>query len=79
MTMKAKQNKNKSNSKIDSIDYNNEFLIVSHLIKYNLYLLSKSILFSSLLNNSKKDPLEIAKEVNKIIDEIDLSNKSKDS
>ena len=35
------------------INYNTEYLTAVHLIKYNIYLLAKSIVFSSVLNKTQ--------------------------
>lgn len=51
-----------------------DYLILGHLIKYNLYLLSKSVIFSSILNQSKD--IEKAIELtNQTMDELDLDTK----
>lgn len=51
-----------------------DYLILGHLIKYNLYLLSKGIIFSSILKHSKN--IEKAIELtNQTMDELDLDTK----
>lgn len=54
----------------------NEFLILGHLIKYNLYLLAKSVVFSSLFSkmNSVDDAIQ---QTNLVMQEIDLDSKKK--
>jgi hypothetical protein len=51
-----------------------EYLILGHMIKYNLYLLSKSIIFSSVVNktNTLADAISLTNEV---IGELDLASK----
>lgn len=51
-----------------------EKLAIGHLIKYNLYLLSKSIVFAALSQNIK-DPKKAAEKANEIINELDLDTK----
>lgn len=53
-----------------------EYLILGHLIKYNLYLLTKSVVFSSILNRceSVDDAVETT---NRVIAELDLDSKRK--
>lgn len=60
--------------------FEEELIVVSHLVKYNLYLLSKSIIFSSILQNDGSLSVEeIAELTNKAIKELDLASKPKDS
>jgi hypothetical protein len=52
----------------------NEFLILGHFIKYNLYLLAKSVVFSSVF--SKVDSVQDAiNTTNTVMDGIDLDRK----
>ena len=53
-----------------------EYLILGHLIKYNLYLLAKSVVFSSILTRceSVEDAVEAT---NRAIAELDLDSKRK--
>lgn len=55
-------------------DYNYEFLLLGHYIKYNLYLLSKSIIFSNIA--TKFDDYDKAIETtNYILSKLDLQKK----
>lgn len=56
------------------IDVVKESLLLGHMIKYNLYLLTKSILFSSILKQLG-DVDKSALEANRIIGELDLDTK----
>lgn len=51
-----------------------EFLVLGHLIKYNLYLLTKSVVFSAVLAKSANsdDAISIT---NKVMSELDLDTK----
>ena len=54
----------------------NEYYLLGHMIKYNLYLLSKAIVFSAISEKNPKSSLsEIAESTNKTMTELDLSNK----
>jgi hypothetical protein len=53
-----------------------DYLILGHLIKYNLYLLSKSVIFSSILNQSK-DIEKAISLTNQTMDELDLDTKAR--
>lgn len=58
------------------VNYNQEFLYVGHFVKYNLYLLCKSIIFSSLC--SKFATVEEATQAtHNVIQELDLDSKPK--
>lgn len=81
--MKAKK-KQKPTPATPEINDNSEkeFIILGHLIKYNLYLLTKSIVFSSICNkivDSKnvkmEDFIAAVDQTNKIILELDLDTK----
>lgn len=54
-----------------------EYLVLGHMIKYNLYLLSKSIIFSSVMSKSS-NVSDAVKLTNEIIKEIDLASKEVD-
>ena len=51
-----------------------DFVVLGHLIKYNLYLLAKSVVFSAVVAKSKNvdEAVDIA---NKVISELDLDSK----
>jgi len=52
----------------------NEYLILGHMIKYNLYLLSKAVVFSAVA--AKTDSLQAAVEqTEKVMHELDLDAK----
>ena len=51
-----------------------EELILGHMIKYNLYLMAKSIIFASV-NNHLHDPQKAVEQTHKIMDELDLDLK----
>lgn len=54
----------------------NEFLLLGHFIKYNIYLLAKSVVFSSIF--SKVDNIEDAvAKTNMVMQEIDLDMRQK--
>ena len=57
-----------------TIQKTDDYLILGHMIKYNLYLLSKSIKFSSVVNktNTLADAISLTNEV---IGELDLASK----
>lgn len=49
-----------------------EELILGHLIKYNIYLLAKSVVFSAVMSNVK-DASKAAEQTNKVMDLLDLN------
>ena len=53
-----------------------DYLILGHLIKYNLYLLSKSVIFSSILEQSK-DIEKAISLTNQTMDELDLDTNAR--
>jgi len=59
------------------LDIVKESLTLGHLVKYNLYLLTKSILFSAILAKSDGDVDKAAAEANRIIGELDLDTKKR--
>lgn len=78
MTRKKTASKSKSQSKSESsntLDYNREFLILGHLVKYNVYLLTKAIIFSALCQ--KVDVNTATEMTNKVLTELDLDVKQK--
>jgi hypothetical protein len=55
-----------------------EALLLGHLVKYNLYLLSKAVLFSSIYGKNSSAAPEVSVEiVNRLIDELDLDTKAR--
>lgn len=52
---------------------NDDFLVLGHLIKYNLYLLAKTQVFAALLGTLNVD--EAIFETNRVIGELDLDTK----
>ena len=63
-------------SKEPKLDTEREMLILGHLVKYNLYLLTKSIIFSSLLKQTG-DVQKALNATETVIGELDLDTKSK--
>lgn len=51
-----------------------QFLVLGHLIKYNLYLLTKSVVFSALTGKTSNID-EAVSMTNKVMDELDLDAK----
>ena len=74
MTRKKTASKSKSQSKPE-LDYNREFLILGHLVKYNVYLLTKAVIFSALCQ--KVDVNTATEMTNKVLTELDLDVKQK--
>ena len=60
-------------------DFERESVVAAHLIKYNLYLLSKAVIFNSLLSNLELNEDEAAEATNRIINELDLDTKERSS
>ena len=50
-----------------------DFLILGHLVKYNLYLLAKAQIFSALMQTLGVD--EAISETHRVIGELDLDTK----
>lgn len=73
MSLKSQLDKLKR-KKHNEENVTDEYLILGHMIKYNLYLLSKSIVFSSVMSKTSniKDAISLTDEVMK---EIDLASK----
>lgn len=61
---------------IPEIDVARESIILGHLVKYNLYLLAKSIIFSAVLAKSQ-DVTKAIEETELVITELDLDSKRK--
>lgn len=55
-----------------------EFLVLGHQIKYNIYLLAKSLVFSALVQNPNTDVKYISKIVNEVMIDLDIENKPKE-
>jgi hypothetical protein len=55
-------------------DPNEQFLVLGHLIKYNLYLLTKSVVFSAITTKTNNID-EAVSMTNKVMDELDLDTK----
>lgn len=60
----------------NDIDPTKDALILGHLIKYNLYLVAKSIVFSALASKCTT-PQEAVDLTNKIMTELDLDAKQR--
>lgn len=60
-----------------AFEFDREVLVLGHLIKYNLYLLSKTVMFNSLLSNLEITPEEAADQTNRLINELDLDAKQR--
>ena len=52
-----------------------ESLTLGHLIKYNLYLLAKTNVFSAILNNKKLSVDDAITETNRVLIELDAESK----
>lgn len=74
--MVKKVTKKTNTTEEPKLDVNREAIILGHLIKYNLYLLTKSIIFSSLLQQSGDVEKSIT-EANRVVGELDLDTKKK--
>lgn len=63
---KVSQNKEQSSTE--------EFVVLGHLIKYNLYLLAKSVVFSAVVGKCKsvEEAVDVA---NRAIAELDLDSR----
>lgn len=70
-----KKAQSKSPSKSSSSE---EFLVLGHLIKYNLYLLAKSVVFSAV-SREVSEPSTAAEITNKVMEELDLDLKRRSS
>lgn len=74
MTTKKKlQSKAKVQQQTES-----EFLVLGHLIKYNLYLLAKSVVFSAV-SREVSDPSNAVDITNRVMQELDLDLKRRQS
>ena len=74
--MKKKTVKSTQSQEAQPLDTIRESLILGHLIKYNLYLLAKSIIFASIVKQTG-DVDKSAEQTNRIIHELDLDTKKK--
>lgn len=61
---------------VPELDVPRESLLLGHMIKYNLYLLTKSIIFSAILKQVGDVDKSVI-EANRVIGELDLDTKRK--
>lgn len=68
MAPKKKVNQNSDKSNLE------DFVVLGHLIKYNLYLLAKSVVFSAVVGKCKsvEEAVDVA---NRAIAELDLDSR----
>lgn len=77
MTKKKTSKKSKSSeTQTAEANYNQEFLILGHLIKYNVYLLTKAVIFSAV-SQKVENLSEAANITNTILSELDLDTKQR--
>lgn len=57
-------------------DFDHEVVVLGHLIKYNLYLLAKTNIFSSLLTQTGDVDKSIS-ETTRVMSELDLDTKTR--
>jgi hypothetical protein len=69
MATKKKSQHRKSNNTSQE-----EFLVLGHMIKYNLYLLAKSVVFAAV-SEKTSNPREAVDIANKVMLELDLDLK----
>lgn len=74
MPLKIAKKKTKAQAPPTELDIPRESLVLGHLIKYNLYLLTKAVIFAAMLPHSV-DKDDAVTETNRIIDELDLQSK----
>lgn len=61
--------------KLKKDDVEEDYFVLGHMIKYNIYLLSKSIVFSALCQkNPKADLSELVKQTNETMTSLDLAS-----
>lgn len=65
-------------SKEEKEHQHDEFVVLGHLIKYNLYLLAKSVVFSAVLRQ-KGDVQSAVTETHQVMQALDLDAKRKPS
>lgn len=59
-----------------------DYFVLGHMIKYNLYLLSKSIIYASFVNKfsgdtiTQEDILKFVEHTESSLKELDLANKT---
>lgn len=70
----TKQKINKKKNVQTEVEVNQEYLVLGHLIKYNLYLLTKAVVFSAVSQN-ETNPFRAAEITNTIIQDLDLDTK----
>lgn len=60
-----------------------DYFVLGHMIKYNLYLLSKSIIYASFVNKfsgdtiTQEDIVKFVEQTESSLKELDLANKTK--
>jgi hypothetical protein len=74
MKKMPKKKTSKINNQNPANNSTEEFLVLGHLIKYNLYLLTKSVVFSAVLAKSTNYDDAIA-ITNSVMTELDLDLK----
>lgn len=76
--MLFKKNKAAPSTDEPPVDYVREGLLLGHLVKYNLYLLSKAVIFAALIKTEEfSDSDDAARETNRVIGELDLDTKQR--
>lgn len=76
-TTKRTARRTATKSEKPEFNFEQEIVVLGHLMKYNLYLLSKSVIFNSLLTTQDITPEEAADKTNRIINELDLDTKQR--
>lgn len=61
---------------VPEFDFDREVVVLGHLIKYNLYLLAKTNIFSSLLTQTGDVDKSIS-ETTRVMSELDLDTKTR--
>ena len=51
-----------------------DFLVLGHLVKYNLYMLAKAIVFASILDKANGDIVVAVEEANATMEALDLDS-----
>lgn len=75
---KSQAPKKAADQATEPLDNEKEFLILGHLIKYNLYLLTKAVVFNAIMSSSKSSDEDVAARTNAVLERLDLSNKPKE-
>lgn len=68
--------KKKATKAPKELDTTSEFIVIGHLVKYNLYLLAKATVFAAIMAKSK-DLHTALLDTEKAINELDLDTKSR--